>query len=63
MVYAIGVLSIMNVIEGILIWKLLDRLLLQAHIPTLGPVLSTPPAEPPKPKETRHKLFSVRFDQ
>jgi len=55
----IGVIAI----QWVIIWRLLDRLLIQAHIRELGPVhlpspiAKTEPAEPPKPR----KIFSLKI--
>ena len=56
----IGLLCIIA-FQWVLIWKLLDRLLMQANIPKLGPVVSRPPATIPTPADDKKKLFSVRI--
>lgn len=58
-VLAIIVLSGLVGAQWVLIWKLLDRLLIQAKIPALGPVLATtPPVEGPALGSPR-KVFRV----
>lgn len=62
---SLGIIVLASVIAGqfVVIWRLLDRLLIQAHIPTLGPVRTTPPEETPVPVETRRKMFSVKIPE
>lgn len=49
--------------QWLLIWRLLNRLLVQAHIPSLGPVRTTPPAEAPERPQARKKLFSATIPE
>lgn len=63
MLVIIGILTIIVVGQWILIWRLLDRLLVQAHVPSLGPVRTTPPLSQPQRPDTRKKLFTVNVDQ
>lgn len=59
----IAILVLASIVAGqwLLIWRLTDRLLMQSHIPSLGPVRSSPPsdAEELSKETTRRKLFSV----
>lgn len=61
---SIGVLAFVVLGQWILIWRLLERLLLQAKIPLLGPVQILPQkVERPDPPSTKKKLFSIAIDQ
>ncbi len=63
---AIGVgLIALFVIAGqwLLIWRLIDRLLVQSHIPSLGPVRTSPPDDRLDAPQPRKKLFSVRIPE
>ena len=57
------VLAVMVIAQWIIIWRLLNRLLIQARVPSLGPVLSSPP-EPRKqaPKPERQPIMRVKLD-
>jgi hypothetical protein len=47
-----------------MIWRLIDRLLIQAHIPSLTPVRVAPPSEEPIERPDKRKvLFRVNVDQ
>ena len=61
MAVSLGLVTLIAIAEGVIIWRLLDRLLLVNHIPkSLGPVRVAPPAtEEVQRKETRKKIFSV----
>lgn len=62
---AIGVLGIIVAGQWILIWRLTDRLLMQANIPKLGPVRIAAPnvagsnKEPGPPDDKGRKLFRI----
>jgi hypothetical protein len=45
--------------QWLLIWRLTDRLLMQARLPTLGPVLTTPPEAPTPVVPQRRRVMSV----
>jgi hypothetical protein len=57
---AIAVMALIIAGQFIIIWQLMNRLLIQAHIPTLTPVRAEPPAEAPPPP-VRKKAFSVQM--
>lgn len=60
---SLGYFTLSLIIAGqwIIIWRLLDRLLIQAHIPSLGPVRTTPPEKTPERPDQRKKLFSAKI--
>lgn len=55
---AIAILGGIVAVQWVIIWRLMDRLLVQSRIPSLGPVRTAPPDTPPEPRTPR-KLFSV----
>lgn len=59
----IGVLAFVVIAQWLLIWRLIERLLLQAKIPSLGPVQIMPPSKAPIAPIPKKKLFSVPIDQ
>lgn len=63
MVWIIGLLSFLVLAQWLLVWRLVDRLLVQARVPSLGPVRTAPPAENKPQVDPRTKLFSVKIDQ
>ncbi len=58
LIIAIVALSVIAIGEGLLIWALINRILMQAKLPAIQPLAQTPPAPEPV-QEPRRKLFSV----
>lgn len=62
---AIGVLAVIIVIQEIRLQRLVNRMMLQANIPDLSPVRTTPPAargpDPIERPDTRRKVGSVKI--
>lgn len=61
MAFALGLLGFIVIGQWVLIWRLLDRCLLQGRVPSLGPVRAAAPPEPPVAVDPRRKLFSVNL--
>ena len=59
---AVVILGLLVVGQWIVIWRLIDRLLMQARLPALGPIRTSPPAVMPEAVDPRRKLFSVNID-
>ena len=61
MAVSLGLVTLIAIVEGVIIWRLIDRLLLVNHIPqSLGPVRTTAPTtEEVQVREKRKKIFSV----
>lgn len=61
MAVSLGLVTLIAIAEGVIIWRLLDRLLLVNNIPkSLGPVRVAPPTqEEVQKKETRRKIMTV----
>jgi hypothetical protein len=58
----IFVLLFLVIGEWIVIWRLLNRLLIQARVPSLGPVMTMPPKNTPERKEPRRPIMRVKLD-
>ncbi len=59
--YFIVVIATLSAIIGgqwLLIWRLLDRILVLSHVPSLGPVRTTPPDDPPAVRVESHGVIA-----
>lgn len=62
-IITVGILSTVIIVQEFRIHKLVERLLLQASIPTLEPVRTSAPVSAPDPEKPqgRRKMFSVQI--
>lgn len=63
MVFAIGALVVVVIGQWLVIWRLLDRLLIQSNIPALGPVRVREPRSEPPEQPKRKPLFQIPLDR